>query len=95
MFSHLYPSVVVLNLVSNLFLVGSSAAPEQCSDTESVVLGADHLPPPHPVHAGQVLLVHDVLLDALAGTCLVRSFQPGETKCSVRFIIRHSELHLL
>lgn len=74
MFSDLYPRVVVLRFVSNLLLVWTRAASEQSPDTESVVLGGDDLLPPHPVHAGQVLLVHDVLLDGFARSCLVRGF---------------------
>ena len=55
--------VMVLHLVTYSLLVGARAAAKEGSDAECIVLGRYHLLPPHPVHAGQVLLVHDVLLN--------------------------------
>ena len=66
--------VVILHLLPDLLLVRTGAAAEQSPDAESIVLGGDHLLPAHPVHAGQVLLVHDVLLDGLARGWFVSGF---------------------
>ena len=93
--SDLDPCVVVLNLVTNSFLVGASAAPKEGSDAESIVLGRDHLFPAHSVHACQVLLVHNVLLDRFAGTRLVCGLQPRKTEDTMWFVIADSQLNLL
>merc|ERR1719470_222713 len=69
-------SVMILHLVSHGLLVGTCAASKQSPDTECIVLGRDYLLAPHPVHAGQVLLVHDILLYALPRARFVSSFQP-------------------
>ena len=63
MLPDLDPGVVILQFVPNLLLVGARAASKQSPDTEGVVLGGDDFLPAHAVHAGQVLLVHDILLD--------------------------------
>jgi len=86
---------VVLYLVTDGLLVWPCAAAEQGPDAEGVVLGGDDLLAPHPVHASQVLLVHDVLLDGLAGARLVGGLQPGEAEHAVRLVVAHPELHLL
>ena len=47
------------------------------------------------MHAGQVLLVHDVLLYTLAGRRLVCRLQPGQTEHPVGLVVGDLELDLL
>jgi len=68
---HLDPSIMVLSTITDLLFIGARAAPEQRPYAECIVLGGNDLLAAHSMHAGQVLLVHDVLLDALAGRQLV------------------------
>ena len=65
---------MILNFVAHSFLIRSCASTKQCPNTESIVLGRDYFLPAHPVHAGQVLLIHDVLLYALPGTGFICGF---------------------
>ena len=92
---HLDPGIMVLGPLSHLFLVGAGAAPEQGADAQGVVLGRDDLLATHAMHAGQVLLVHDILFDALAGRQLVGGLQPREAEHAVRLIVRNAQLDLL
>ena len=93
--SDLDPCVVVLNLVTNSFPGGASAVPEESPDVEGIVLGRDHLFPAHPVHACQVLLVHKVCLNRLAGTRLVCGLQPRKTEDTMWLVIACSQLDLM
>lgn len=58
------------------FLVWPHTSTKEGSDANCIMLGGNDVPLAQFVQRGQVLFVHDLLLDAVARGGLVRGFKP-------------------